>query len=70
MKRPERSESVEASSVSANERIRRTFVAIDASVTRRSQREAFVADALGMSKVILMKWIFSEKIVFLRTYKT
>ena len=50
MKRPERSESVEASSVSANERIRRTFVAIDASVTRRSQREAFVADALGMSK--------------------
>ncbi len=43
---PERPEGVEASSVSADERIRRAFVAVDARVARRRQSEAVVADAL------------------------
>ncbi len=43
---PERPEGVEASSVSADERIRRALVAVDARVARRGQSEAVVADAL------------------------
>ena len=43
---PEGAEGVEASSVSTDERIRRAFVAVDASVARRRQSESVVADAL------------------------
>ena len=43
---PEGAEGVEASSVSADERVRRAFVAVDARVARCSQSEAVVADAL------------------------
>ena len=47
---PERPEGVEASSVSADERIRRAFVAVDASVARRRQGEAVVANALEAAR--------------------